>query len=77
MDGVPLLRLCQAELQTLALEVVAAVLDPVGPGEQQLAAPSRAHLVSRVAGHHVIPVSSEAAETGPHFDDLGFVGAGA
>ena len=49
VDGVAVLRLVERELVPLAVELVAPILEPIGPGEQDLPAPGAAQLVLAVA----------------------------
>jgi hypothetical protein len=62
-------RLSDRRLMHPAGEFVLAVLDPVGPGQQQLPAPDAAHLVLPKTVDDVTVANRVGAETGSHFGD--------
>ena len=57
MDRVPVLRLVQLELMALPVELVAPVLQPVRPGDQDLAPARGARPAGRVAVEDLTPAS--------------------
>src|SRR3954447_22625722 len=71
VNGVLPLGLVKRQLVSPAAELVAAVLDPVGPRDQQLAPAARRDLVHFVAVDHGAAVGDVGAEARTDFDDDG------
>ena len=69
MDGVPPLGLVERELEGTALELVRAVLDPVRPRREDLAAAGAAELVEPVAVEHRRIAEPVTAQTTADADD--------
>ena len=69
MDGVPPLGLVERELEGMAVELVRAVLDPVRPRREELAAAGAAQLVQAVAVEHGRISEPVAAQTAADTDD--------
>jgi hypothetical protein len=69
VDRIPLADLVQRELVTLPVEVVDAVLDPVGEGDQHLTAPRAAHLVRAIPVQELATTRGVGAEAGAHLGD--------
>ena len=69
VDRIPLFGLGERELMTLAVELVAAVLDAVRPGHQHLASSRGALLVRAVAVQHFPVADRERAEASADLDD--------
>ncbi len=69
VDRVAALGLVERELVALARELVAAVLDPVGPGREQLPAAGAAHRDDAVAVEHRPLAGDVAAQAAADADD--------
>ncbi|MEO6798091.1 MAG: hypothetical protein ABI401_05030 [Candidatus Dormibacter sp.] len=69
MNGVVLLGLGQGKLVMLSFELVAAVGQPVRPGDQYLSARSRSHLVWAVPVEYRPAVTGQLAKATPHGHD--------
>jgi hypothetical protein len=68
VDGVLLLRLVERHLVLVAVPDVATGVEPVGPGEQQLAPRRGGKVVHGVPVQHVDPVVLVAAQTPAELD---------
>ena len=75
VDRVPLLRLGEGEPVPLTVVLVAAVLEPVRPRDQHLAASRRGHLVGPVAVDDVATAGRVRAKPGADLDDDHYLGA--
>jgi hypothetical protein len=71
VNRVPSFRLVERKLMRSSLELVAAVLDPVRPGREHLAAARRADLVVAVAVENLASGGSVRAQTATHAHDHG------
>src|SRR5579862_1120984 len=69
VDRVSLLGLAQRQLLADAVELVAAISDPVGPGQQVLATAAGAHLISRVTVEQVSVGRLINSQSPAHLDD--------
>ena len=69
VQGVVPRRLADRRLVHAAGKFVLAILDPVGPGQQQLAAPDAAHFVFRKTVDDVAVADRVGAKAGSHFGD--------
>ena len=68
VDRVRMLRFRQRQLMATTLELVAAVLETIGPGDEHLTSPAARHLVDAIAGDDVPPVDGVGPETTAHLD---------
>ena len=71
VDRVAVLGVGQRQLQDVFRELVAAVADPVRPGQQQLAAPTGAHLGGGEAVQQLTTAGRVLAEGGADLGDQG------
>ena len=71
VDGILLGRVVERELVPPSVELVAAVLDPVGPRDQHLAPPRAAHPVERIAVEQIAARPGVLSEAAPDLDDHG------
>jgi hypothetical protein len=69
VDRVPLGNVVERQLMRLAPELVAPVLDSVGPRDQELTAAGAAHLAERVAVEQLAHARTVLAQAAAYLDD--------
>jgi len=71
MDRVVALRLVERQLMAALVELVAAILQPIGPRDQYLTPARGAHLVVAVSIDKLPAVGGVRAKSSANFDDYG------
>src|SRR5262249_18503729 len=71
MDCVAALHFVQCQLMAASIELVAAILQPVRPGDQHLPSPREAHLLGPVAVEKLTAPGGVCAKSPANLDDHG------